>query len=84
MAITSEQFADALNSSSLTKEERNGVLNLLEALSVSQIEELYEILKKDSKNMAKILERMESSMDLAVMKANMQMENIIKKGNEKK
>ncbi len=59
MKITPKNFVDVLIKTSLTAEEKEAIIDLLQSLSPKQIEELYKILLEDSKDTQKILKKLE-------------------------
>lgn len=68
MRITPKNFVDVLRQTSLTPEEREAVVDLLQTLSPNQIEQIYKILLEDAKDTQRILKKLEMQNEKALLK----------------
>lgn len=76
MKTTPQQFAQLLAHSTLSESERQAVLDQLEYLSPSQIEDFAKILWSDGKEKAKILRHVETQQERILTGVEVQMKQV--------
>lgn len=76
--ITPEQFAKLLKTSTLDANEQKAVLNMLDTLSESQIDELAEILKTDNTKQSQAIKKAQSKSEEILLRFGLQMKAIEK------
>lgn len=76
--ITPEQFAKLLKTSTLNADEQRAVLNMLNTLSETQINELAEILKTDNTKQDQAMKQAQSKSEEILLKFGLQMKTIEK------
>lgn len=75
MQVTPEDFVAVLKKTSLTIDERKAIIDLLKSLKMEQIQDLYKILAEDARDTQRILRKLETQNEKALLKLKKDVQN---------
>lgn len=81
MKLTPDQFVAVLRATSLSFEQQEIIVEMLPSFSEEKIIELYQMLKEDAEQTAKMLNKYVAQMETAKHKIDIQIENAEKEIN---